>query len=291
MNFKKIVILSLFLIFNTIAFAEIKIDIWEGVDTMKGEHTKMIVYPANVSNNTHTAVIVCPGGSYAHLCGLPAEGKKPGEWFSEHGITAFVLCYRTAGRGYHYPAMIEDFQRAIQLIRENSEKYDIDPNKIGAIGFSAGGHLVTMCNEYSNENHLKSLGINTSCSLQPDWVAAIYPVVSMQDSIAHHWSRKSLLGKNYTKAAQDKFSLEMNVNKSMSPMFVQASDDDHKVDVKNSIALVNSLNDNNILCQFEHLSYGGHGYGMKNNKFARESKWQEKLYNWLFEINILTKKD
>lgn len=291
MNIKKIVILSFLLVLHAKAFSEVHIDIWEGVDSMKGEHTKMLIYPADSSNNTHTAVIICPGGSYAHLCGLPAEGKKPGKWFSEHGITAFVLCYRTAGRGYHHPAMIEDFQRAMQIIRENAETYDINPNKIGAIGFSAGGHLVTMSNEYSNDNYLKSLGINTSVNLGPDWVAAIYPVVSMQDSIAHHWSRKSLIGKNYTKEIQDKFSMELNVNKTMVPMFVQASDNDPKVDVRNSIALVKALNDNNITCRFEHLSTGGHGYGMKDNKFARESQWKEKLYDWLVEINILTKKD
>jgi len=287
MKINKLVLYIISLLFCQTVNSQSYVEIWEGVETMKNVHTKLYVYPANKDCDTHTAVIICPGGSYAHMCGMSAEGKKTAEWFSKQGITAFILRYRTAGRGYHHPAMIEDFQRAMQFVRENSTNYGIDPDKIGAIGFSAGGHLVTMGNECSGEDYLKSLGISTSVDLCPNWVAAIYPVVSMQDSIAHRWSRRSLLGSHYTKAMQDKLSTDLNVNETMCPMYIQASDNDHKVDVRNSISLVNSLINNNVSCHFEHLKSGGHGYGMKDNKFARKSKWREKLYEWLAEINII----
>lgn len=250
MNISKFVFCLLYLFVSLTTYSQNHVDIWEGIEAMKGKHAKLYIYHANKDCDTHTAVIICPGGSYAHMCGMPAEGKKTAEWFSSHGVTAFILRYRTAGKGYHHPAMIEDFQRAMQLVRENAAAYEINPDKIGAIGFSAGGHLVTLANELSDENHLKSLNINTSVDLGPNWVAAIYPVVSMQDSIAHYWSRKSLLGKNYTKKMQDKFSTDLNVNETMCPMYIQASDDDRKVDVRNSISLVNSLKSKNISCHF-----------------------------------------
>lgn len=267
-----------------------KLNIWSGVDSMKGTYTRVLVYPAASDNNNGAAVVICPGGSYHHL-GVPHEGIRTAEWFNSHGATAFVLCYRTAGRGYHHPAMIEDLQRTFQLVRENADRYGIDTTRVGAIGFSAGGHLVTMGGAFSHEDYLATLGITTDVSLGPDWVAAIYPVVSMQDSIAHKRSRMSLLGKKYTKEMQDAFSMELRIGKNMPPTYVQASDDDNVVDVRNSIALYKALKYNNIKCHFEHFAKGGHGYGMKDCDFARESGWQERLNEWLVEINVFPKND
>ncbi|MBU3808823.1 MAG: alpha/beta hydrolase [Candidatus Phocaeicola faecipullorum] len=287
MKMKRFIILS---IFFTVCFslnAQSKIDIWKDIENMKGNKTMMLVYPAAANNNTGAAVVICPGGSYHHL-GITREGKMVAEWFNKKGVSAFVLCYRTAGKGYHYPAMMEDIQRAIQLIRDNADKHGIDTDKIGAIGFSAGGHLVTMSGAFSNHNYLSDIGIQTETNLRPNWIAAIYPVVSMQDSIAHQWSRKSLLGKeNITKKNKDLFSMELQIPDNMPPTFILASKDDDVVDYRNSMALDKALTNKNICHSFLLLDTGGHGYGMKDTDFTVSSQWREKLYEWLISINVL----
>lgn len=179
------------------AFAQdATIYLWRNVKGMVKQPSVMFMHkPAEGSPKTHTAVIVCPGGSYHHL-GLKSEGNSTATWFSQNGVTAFVLKYRTAESLYHYPAMLQDIQRAIQLVRENADQWDIDPSKVGVIGFSAGGHLVTMAGEFwQTHDEIAKLGLDCKVSLRPDFVIPVYPVVSMQDDIAHRWSRNSLLGK------------------------------------------------------------------------------------------------
>ena len=122
------------------------------------EKYKSVLYVHEAKeNNTGAAVIVCPGGSYHHL-GLYNEGYKTSEWFASKGVTSFTLRYRTAQNGYHSPAMLQDIQRAIQLVRENAEEFGSDVNKLGVIGYSAGGHLVTMaCAFWQTHDELEKI--------------------------------------------------------------------------------------------------------------------------------------
>lgn len=272
---------------HTLTYSQSKIRIWEGVESMKKERKKILIYPASPDNNNGAAVIICPGGSYHHL-GVPHEGKKTAEWFNEQGFSAFVLCYRTSYNRAHHPAMIQDFQRCMHFVKENAEEYGIDTTRIGAIGFSAGGHLVTMGGAFGKENFIEELGVETNVEMRPDWIAAIYPVVSMQDSIAHRRSRKNLMGKdNVTKENIDKFSMELQIPDDMPPVYVQASIDDDVVDYRNSVALDKALTDKNINHKFVLFETGGHGYGMKDCEFKKESKWQETLLQWLKDIDII----
>ena len=240
--------------------------------------------------NTHTAVIVCPGGSYHHL-GLKGEGNTTATWFAENGVTAFVLKYRTAESFYHHPAMLQDIQRAIQLVRENAEEWDIDPEKVGIIGFSAGGHLVTMAGEFwQTHDEIAKLGIECEVSLRPDFVIPVYPVVSMQDDIAHRWSRNSLLGKgkkNQTQERKDEFSLELNVPADMPPTYVVVCDDDPIVIPGNSLRLYAALQDANIPSRLARYEWGKHGFGMKNNAFMKEFHWNQSLKEWLVELGFM----
>lgn len=269
------------------AFSQSKIRVWEGVESMKKAKKNILIYPASPDNNNGGAVIICPGGSYHHL-GVPHEGRRTAEWFNSQGFSAFVLCYRTSYNRVHHPAMIQDFQRCMQFVKENADEYGIDTTKVGAIGYSAGGHLVTMSGAFGKENFLKEIGIKTEVGLRPDWIAAIYPVVSMQDSIAHTRSRKNLIGKdNLTKKNIDKFSMEMQIPDDMPPIYIQASIDDNVVDYRNSVALNKSLTDKNINHKFVLFETGGHGYGMKDCKFTRESKWQDVLLQWLKDIEMI----
>lgn len=266
--------------------------LWKNVKGMTSQNSVMFMHkPSENVPNTHTAVIICPGGSYHHL-GLKSEGNTTANWFKENGVTAFVLKYRTAESLYHHPAMLQDIQRAIQIVRENAADFDIDPSKVGIIGYSAGGHLVTMAGEFfQTHNELQKIGINCTVSLRPDFVIPVYPVVSMQDDIAHQWSRKSLLGsgkKNQTQERKNEFSMELNVPDDMPPTYVVVCKDDPVVLYENSLRLYDALCEKNIPdCRLAIYEWGKHGFGMKDCAFLREFHWNETLKEWLIEIGMM----
>ena len=280
------------LIFITAAYTQDStIYLWRNVKGMEKQPSVMFMHkPAEEAPHTRTAVIVCPGGSYHHL-GLKGEGNTTANWFAENGVTAFVLKYRTAESFYHHPAMLQDIQRAIQLVRENADLWDIDPNKVGVIGFSAGGHLVTMAGEFfESHNEIEKLGIQTNVSLRPDFVIPVYPVVTMQDDIAHKWSRNSLLGKgkkNQTQARKDEFSMELNVPDNMPPTYLVVCKDDPIVIYENSFRLYDALQAKNIPSRLAVYEWGKHGFGMKDNAFMKEFHWNESLREWLVELGFM----
>ena len=285
------ILASLFIIFNYFFAQDKTIYLWKNVAGMEKQPSVMFMHKASEeASQTKSAVIVCPGGSYHHL-GLKTEGNSTAKWFSENGVTAFMLKYRTAESTYHYPAMLQDIQRAIQLVRENADEYGIDPAKVGLIGFSAGGHLVTMAGEFfESHDELAKLGIEHEFSLRPDFVIPVYPVVSMQDDIAHRWSRKSLLGsgkKHQSQERKDEFSMELNVPDNMPPTYVVVCDDDPVVIPENALRLYQALCDKNIPCRLAQYPWGGHGFGMMDNAFMQEFHWNDALREWLVELGMM----
>lgn len=260
--------------------------LWRNVKGMEKQPSVMYMHEPK-ENKTKTAVIVCPGGSYHHL-GLYNEGYCSAKWFSENGITAFMLKYRTNESLYNHPAMLEDIQRAIQIVRENAAEFGIDASKVGVIGYSAGGHLVTMAGEFGERfNELEKLGIETAVSLRPDFVMPIYPVVSMQEDISHKWSRRSLLGKNQTQERKDLFSMELQVPDNMPPTYIVVCKDDNVVDYNNSLRLYDALLEKNINnCELHVYEWGKHGFGMLNGPFMKEFKWNEPLLEWIKKIGM-----
>ena len=284
--------LAILVLFSLSAFAQDQtIYLWRKVKGMEKQPSVMFMHKAaSDAPHTRTAVIVCPGGSYHHL-GLKSEGNSTATWFAENGVTAFVLKYRTAESLYHYPAMLQDIQRAIQLVRENADQWDIDPDKVGVIGFSAGGHLVTMAGEFwQTHDEIAALGIECKISLRPDFVIPVYPVVSMQDDIAHRWSRNSLLGKgakNQTQERKDEFSMELNVPSDMPPTYVVVCDDDPVVIPENSLRLYDALQAAGIESKLARYPWGGHGFGMKDNDFMKEFHYNQPLHDWLKELGYM----
>ena len=281
-------LLFLFLISTTLLSwgQRSSVRIWKDVPTMKNHRSKLIIFTPPKEIATQTAVIICPGGSYHHL-GLFHEGFKTAKWFNNLGVTAFVLKYRLSRGGYHHPAMIEDLQRSIQWVKLHADEYNIDTSKIGVMGFSAGGHLAVMGGAFQNENFLAPRNINTTVSLKPNFVVAIYPVISMQDSLAHKRSRKSLLTKSYTPEERDKLSLELQIPSNMPPVFLLASKDDDVVNYKNSVVLSKALEKQNNTFKFLLFETGGHGYGLKETHFTKTSKWTLKLQRWLSSLGFL----
>ena len=286
---RKLFILSFLILFcATISAQQQEIKLWK-IHNQK-YYTTLYCYHAPDSINTGVAVIVCPGGSYRHLMGIKTEGYEVAEWLNSQGINAYVLRYRVGKYGYHHPAMIEDFQLAIQFLRENAVRWHLDSTKISAMGFSAGGHLVTMAGAFGNQNFLQSYNIVAEHSNRPDFVVPVYPVVSMQDDIAHQRSRKNLLTKHYTKEQQDKFSMEMQIPNDMPPTFLVTAKDDPVVMYQNSIKLDEALTAKNISHVFKLFETGGHGYGMSEEIAPDAGRWKYDFLIWLRELNILSNK-
>lgn len=281
-NKKRFILITILIMSTTCSWAQKYVNLWKDTPSMKGTNTKLYIHKAK-GKNTGTCIIICPGGSYHHL-GLYNEGYTTAKWFSERGVTAFVLRYRTAQNGHHYPAMLQDLQKAILYARSNAAKYGIDENKVGIIGFSAGGHLVTMGGAFSeSHDELKKLGLEHKKSIKPDFVIPVYPVVSMQDPIAHKWSRKSLLGDNQSDERKNEFSMEKQITSEMSPSYIVVCEDDNVVNYKNSLALYQAMIDANVNCRLAIYPWGKHGFGMLNNSFMKAFHWNEQLWVWLKE--------
>lgn len=249
----------------------------------KKETTRIYTFlPTNYSkdNEKVPAVIICPGGSYHHL-GMKHEGYQVAQWFAQNGYAAFVLRYRVSSHGYHHPAMIQDLQLTIALIKKFGNEW-IDTTRIGAIGFSAGGHLV-LYSGIEKQNYIaKEYPASEKYGLRPNYIMAIYPVVSMEDSIVHEKSRKNLLTKKYTQDDIHKFSIDQNIPDDMPPTFVLACTDDDVVDVRNSWALWKSLKEKHTYYLYDEIQTGGHGFGMYKNKSELTKDWNEQLLKpWL----------
>ena len=236
------------------------------------------------------AVIVCPGGSYFWL-DKKGEGQFVGEWLASEGIAAYVLRYRTAGVfdfmtgsrrffiGNRHPDMIADLQRALQVVRE---QYG---GPVGVMGFSAGGHLAMTAAEFFGTDFT---GMPSVATLRPDFVAPIYPVVSMRESCTHERSRRGLLGEGRThdQSLRDSLSVERHVRPDTPPVFLVRCDDDKVVDPANTDLLDAALAAEDVPHRTIRYRTGGHGFGADKKKFTEETaRWQAAFLDWLEEIN------
>lgn len=273
---RRITCLAIIFLLASAVWGQERVSLWKDVHSMRNERSCFYAYAPEKETDTRAAVIICHGGSYHHRS-MKTEGHDVAAWFKERGYHAFVLKYRVAMDGYHHPAMIQDFQRTIQLVRENADKYGIDPGRVGAIGFSAGGHLVTMAGAFGDQNFLKELGIETSVSLKPDFVIPVYPVVSMEKPYAHHWSQISLLGRSASDEVKHQFSMECQMTGDMPPVFLLACKDDKTVDYRNSVDLDQALTQAGVSHEFILRETGGHGFGMNYG-------WGDTLYSWLKKL-------
>lgn len=233
-------------------------------------------YAPAKKNATGAAVIICPGGGYGILA-MGHEGYDVAKMFASWGIHAFVLKYRLPNPALQSNpsfAPLQDAQEAIRLVRSKAADWQIDENKIGIMGFSAGGHLAATASTHFNTHVLQS---NTIC--QPNASILIYPVISFTDSLTHKGSRKNLIGMHMTPNQIILFSNEMQVQENTPPTFLVHSGDDGAVPVGNSLIYYQALQRKNIPAELHVYPKGGHGYGM-NNKTTTD-KWMDRLANWL----------
>lgn len=237
-------------------------------------------------NKNGKLVIICPGGGY-HSVAYDWEGTDVAKWFNSIGVTAFVLKYRmpnSASVKTSHEAPLQDAQRALRYVRANAEEFGVEKNKIGIMGFSAGGHLAsTLGTQFDKPNNFKELDLDF-VSARPDFMILMYPVVTMKDDFTHKGSKNSLLGLKPKNKLVTQFSNELQVTENTPPTFIVHASDDKAVSVENSLQLYKSLNNHNIKTEMHIYSYGGHGFGMAINR-GRLQTWTNRLEDWLVDLN------
>lgn len=294
---KKLILVFSLLLLTGMAKAQVKI--WEGMDISYGRRVKLTSFLAD-DNPTGTAVIVCPGGSYYWL-DKKNEGDTVAMWLQSQGISAFVLEYRAAGipafayrhraifRGRQHPDMITDAQRALQWVRTHAEEYHINPDKVGMLGFSAGGHLALSTAWFHNHDFLKDAGVENETNLRPAFVGAIYPVVTMVKPYVHKRSRRGLLSEKHHRdpVMCDSLSLERHVPADCPPVFFANCVDDPVVDYRNSVVLDSALTAAHVDHRYIQFQTGGHSFGASEKRGTAECReWKTEFLKWLAEIKF-----
>jgi len=227
---------------------------------------------------TGEAVIICPGGGYSILA-IAHEGYDVAKRFNEMGIAAFVLKYRLPDDTIMVDKKIgplQDAQRAIQLVRENATKWNISKNKIGIMGFSAGGHLASTAGTHFDKSYISN---PNKTSLRPDFMILVYPVISFSDSIGHRGSRNNLLGKDADENTIKEFSNELHVTDKTPRTFLVHAKDDKGVPYTNSTIFAEQLRKHKVPVEVYLYDAGGHGFGL-NNKTSNV-KWMDLVEKWV----------
>jgi acetyl esterase/lipase len=249
------------------------------------EHTDMIrigkvqvpqleVYLPNKKSASGQAVIICPGGGYAILA-YDWEGTDIAKLLNAKGIAAFVLKYRlpdplSSTAPDKVPLM--DAKQAMRIVRARATEWNVNPNKIGIMGFSAGGHLASTFSTHFEED------------TKPNFSILIYPVISMDKSITHMGSRNNLIGNNPTNAMIKWYSNELQVTSNMPPTFLIHATDDDVVTVENSLLYYQALKVNKVPTEMHIYPAGGHGFGLANGNKSLES-WPSLMIEWIKGLN------
>lgn len=258
------------------------IPLWpDGAPGAKGTQPEDIpsiqLYQAAAGNASGAAIIVCPGGSYAHLA--PHEGHDIAVWLNSIGVTAVVLKYRLAPN-YGHPAPMQDALRAIRTVRAQATAWKIDPDRIGIMGFSAGGHVASTAGTHFDSGNQKATDPIEKLSSRPDLLILCYPVITMTEPFAHKGSRQNLIGKEPSQDFIDLMSNEKQVTDQTPPTFFFHTQDDATVPVENSLMFAAALRKAKVPYELHIYESGKHGVGLARNNPAL-STWAKLLQNWL----------
>src|SRR6185312_14782516 len=304
-NPKPLTIFLFLLLINSMSFAQKMIPLYESVpgsktamgyvekaDTgddgviriSKVSFPQIEIFKPSKSSGKTSAVIICPGGGYAILA-YNLEGTTVANILNNWGVTAVVLKYRLPSDEIMEDKSIgplQDAQRAIQYVRENAKQLNVDPQKIGIMGFSAGGHLASTASTHFDKDYISN---PKHISLRPDFSILGYPVISMMDSLTHRGSRDNLLGKNPSLRTAKNFSNELQVTKNTPPTFKVLANDDNGVNPENSIKYYEALLNNKVPAEMHIYQNGGHGFG--THLLEKNDNWMDVLRVWMAHNDLL----
>jgi len=243
----------------------------------------MTVFRPAVDRPNGTAVIIAPGGGYVRLS-TDREGEQYAAWLSTLGITSFVLKYRMAEFGH--PAPLQDVLRAVRLVRQNAAQYRIQPDRIGVMGSSAGGHLAASAGTLFDHPLGRTGTTLDKVSARPDFLMLMYPVITMDAPAVHAGSRKALLGANPSAESLQLMSVEKQVTANTPPTLLIHTQEDQAVPVENSILFYQALTRAKVPAEMYLFEHGSHGMGMKAG-LGTASNWPKRAEEWLKERGLL----
>jgi acetyl esterase/lipase len=261
----------------------VTIPLWEksapgALGDTDADRPTLTVFRAAARPNGTTAVIIAPGGGYVNLS-MDKEGRWPASWFNSMGITAFVLKYRLGPR-YHHPIELGDAQRAIRLVRSRAAEFGVAPNRIGMMGFSAGGHLTATAGTHFDEGNPSAPDSIDRASSRPDFLILAYPVISFDPAIAHRGSVKALLGENPPASLIQEMSAELHVTEKTPPTFLFSTNADTAVPAENTVQFYLALRKAKVPAEMHIFENGPHGVGLDLGDQAL-GMWPTLVTNWL----------
>ena len=244
----------------------------------------LTVVPPAVDRPNGTAVILCPGGGYRYLS-WQREGLQYAAWLSTLGITTFILKSRL--QEYGHPAPLQDVLRALRLVRSRAAEFGVDPQRIGVMGSSAGGHLAASASTlFDHADGRTGAALDNSVSARPDFAVLVYPVITMADPAAHAGSRHALLGAEPGPALLALTSLELQVTAATPPTVLLHTQGDKTVPVQNSILYYQALTRAGVPAELYLFEQGGHGIGMRDG-LGTASAWPRRVEEWLRQRGLL----
>lgn len=240
------------------------------------------VYLPEPGKANGAAMVICPGGGYAHLASH--EGKDYALWLNESGIAGFVLKYRLGSAGYRHPVMLQDAARAVRTVRARAAEWGIDTKRIGIIGSSAGGHLASTLVTHFDAGKPEAADPIERVSSRPDIGILCYPVITFGE-FAHVGSRENLLGKTPSPELIESLSNERQVTKDTPPCFVWSTEEDRVVPVENSMMFAAALRRNKVPFDLHIYQKGPHGLGLGTRDWSPEKRhpWTADCLYWLKE--------
>lgn len=241
------------------------------------------LYAPDESKRTGTAIVVCPGGGYGGLA-IDHEGQQVGEFLRSHGITAFVLKYRLSP--YRHPIPLNDVSRAIRYVRAHAADWKIAPNRIGVMGFSAGGHLASTVSTHFDAGKPESADLIERQSSRPDFSILCYPVISLTEPFRHSGSAKNLLGENPDPELLKNLSNEKQVTEKTPPTFIFHTQEDSGVPPQNALAYYSALVEKKVPAELHIYQFGAHGVGLAIGDPVLTT-WKERLIGWLQTSGLL----
>lgn len=247
-------------------------------DTEK-DKPKLIIYLADKETANGGAIVVCPGGGYGGLA-MGHEGHDIAKFFNSLGVSAFICDYRHRGKGYGHPAPMNDAHRAIRTVRTRAKEFNIDPSKIGVIGFSAGGHLVSTVSTHFDDGDKTAKDKIDQASCRPDFAILCYPVIAFDEPYTHRGSQTNLLGKNADPELVKKLSNEKSVTEKNPPSFLWHTTEDRAVPPENSVYFYLALRQKKVPAELHIYEKGRHGLGLAKNTPGTKT-WSKSCEQWL----------
>jgi acetyl esterase/lipase len=262
--------------------------VWDTADIVRVRNVQkpdIAIFLPSKKNATGEAIVICPGGGYAILA-YDWEGSDIARWLNSRGIAAFVLKYRLPGSKSNivpHESPLMDAQRAMRLVRFNASKWNVDPGKIGVMGFSAGGHLASTLSTHFDAGDPSSSDPVEQLSCRPDFSVLLYPVISFTEDFQHSGSRINLIGEDADESLVKYYSNELQVTEDTPPAILIHSDDDTSVPVENSLAYYKALRANHVSSEIHIFPYGGHGFSLAIGQ-GHLSSWPDRVIDWIHYI-------